>query len=53
MSHRNFKDDAEVAELVRGFEACEIHPAELSIISTWPSRFGTFRICLMTKPARN
>src|SRR5260370_21228231 len=28
MSHRNFKDDAEVAELVRGFEACEIHPAE-------------------------
>lgn len=28
MSYRNFKDDAEVAELVGGFEACEIHPAE-------------------------
>jgi hypothetical protein len=28
VSHPNFKDDAEVAELVRGFEACEIHPAE-------------------------
>jgi hypothetical protein len=24
----HFKDDDEVAELVRGFETCEIHPAE-------------------------
>src|SRR5262249_59407807 len=40
MSERSFKDDAEIADLVRAFEACEIHPAEFKhyqhlAVATW------------------
>jgi len=40
MSERSFKDDAEIADLVRAFEACDIHPSVFKhyqhlAVATW------------------